>query len=100
MTVINNRKSAQIASPDDIRAAFAMSLSEMYRKEVPQYGTLLNLVADINQRATNQEKPFYDSQHRVEVERHGAIRVGTASELTRSVGCSRSWACIPLVITI
>jgi uncharacterized glyoxalase superfamily metalloenzyme YdcJ len=31
-------------SPDSIRAMFASALSSMYRREVPQYGTLLKLV--------------------------------------------------------
>lgn len=68
-------------SPDDIRAGFATALSEMYRKEVPQYGTLLSLVSEINHRAIDEGKPFHDTEHRVEVERHGAIRLGTAGEL-------------------
>ncbi|KAF9874236.1 hypothetical protein CkaCkLH20_08219 [Colletotrichum karsti] len=66
-------------TPDDIRAMFASALSEMYRSEVPQYGTLLELVSDVNRRC-NQELS-QDSQHRVEVERHGAIRLGTTGEL-------------------
>lgn len=35
---------------DEIRARFSSAMSEMYRDEVPQYGTLIELVADINQR--------------------------------------------------
>ncbi|KAF4468769.1 DUF1338 domain [Fusarium albosuccineum] len=65
----------ETVSPDAIRAMFASALSDMYRHEVPQYGTLLKLVSDIN----HQRDP--NLQHRVEVERHGAIRLGTASEL-------------------
>ena len=34
---------------DEIRARFSSAMSEMYRDEVPQYGTLIELVADINQ---------------------------------------------------
>ena len=34
--------------PDDIRSRFSAALSAMYRAEVPQYGDLLTLVADIN----------------------------------------------------
>ncbi|KAM5356475.1 hypothetical protein ACJ41O_003121 [Fusarium nematophilum] len=63
------------ASPDAIRAMFASALSDMYRHEVPQYGTLLKLVSEINRRKDK------NLEHRVEVERHGAIRLGTASEL-------------------
>jgi uncharacterized glyoxalase superfamily metalloenzyme YdcJ len=57
---------------DEIRSRFSAAMSDMYRREVPQYGALLSLVADVN-----------DGSHagRVAVERHGAIRVGTAREL-------------------
>lgn len=64
---------------DALRAMFAQALSEMYRREVPQYGTLLELVSDINQRQSQGQS--HDTQHRLEVERHGAIRLGTAAEL-------------------
>lgn len=59
-------------SSDEVRTRFSAAMSDMYRREVPQYGTLLSLVADVN-----------DAMHegRVAVERHGAIRVGTAREL-------------------
>ena len=36
--------------PDEIRSRFSAALSAMYRAEVPQYGALLTLVADINAR--------------------------------------------------
>jgi uncharacterized glyoxalase superfamily metalloenzyme YdcJ len=57
---------------DEIRARFSAAMSEMYRREVPQYGTLLSLVADVND---------CSHQGRVAVERHGAVRVGTTREL-------------------
>ncbi|WP_342734325.1 VOC family protein [Bradyrhizobium sp. B117] len=50
--------------PDDIRDLFSRAMSDMYRAEIPQYGTLLALVADV-----------------LGVERHGVIRLGTAQEL-------------------
>jgi uncharacterized glyoxalase superfamily metalloenzyme YdcJ len=62
-------------SPDATRAMFASALSSMYRREVPQYGTLLKLVSDINHKKHQQIEP------RIEVERHGAIRLGTPEEL-------------------
>ncbi|SCO55136.1 related to DUF1338 domain protein [Fusarium fujikuroi] len=62
-------------SPDAIRAMFASALSSMYRREVPQYGTLLKLVSDINHQKHQPMEP------RIEVERHGAIRLGTPEEL-------------------
>ncbi|OTA99512.1 hypothetical protein M426DRAFT_325054 [Hypoxylon sp. CI-4A] len=71
----------KMASPDDIRANFAAALSKMYQSEVPQYGTLLELVSEINQQEINNGQPYHDPQHRIEVERHGAIRLGLESEL-------------------
>ena len=76
-----NMTASDTISPDEARASFAASLSEMYRKEIPQYGTLLELVSKINGKV-NEERPSYqDPLKRVEVERHGAIRVGTPEEL-------------------
>lgn len=72
---------------DEIRTRFSRALSDMYRQEVPQYGTLVDLVADINAR-TLAAQPDLQAQlertgeiPRLSVERHGAIRVGTAAEL-------------------
>jgi uncharacterized glyoxalase superfamily metalloenzyme YdcJ len=57
---------------DMLRLAFSENLSKMFKAEVPAYGTLLHLVADVNQ--TNDI--------RLNRERHGAIRLGLPSELT------------------
>ncbi|WP_292072704.1 VOC family protein [Brevundimonas sp. UBA7534] len=73
---------------DEIRSRFSAALSAMYRTEVPQYGALLTLVADINAAALNADPAL--AQHldqagdlaRLSEERHGAIRVGTAQELS------------------
>lgn len=59
--------------PDQLRADFSQALSDMYRNEVPAYGTLIDIVGRIN------------AQHegiRSDGERHGAIRLGTAAELS------------------
>lgn len=66
-------------SKDDMRAMFASALSEMYRSEVPQYGTLLELVSDIN--SCDSSDPSDPTHRRMEVERHGAIRLGNPEEL-------------------
>ncbi|AKM08912.1 2-oxoadipate dioxygenase/decarboxylase HglS [Croceicoccus naphthovorans] len=67
------------ASPCDIRAAFSQAMSAMYRAEVPLYGDLLDIVADVNARVpADGDDPDRD---RLGMERHGAIRVGTAEEL-------------------
>jgi len=61
--------------PDLIRARFAAALSDMYRAEVPLYADLLDIVSEVNAR-TDDAAP-----ERIAVERHGAIRLGTAAEL-------------------
>ena len=73
--------------PDEIRSRFSAALSAMYRAEVPQYGDLLTLVADINAQTLKTDTANADrlaasgELARLSQERHGAIRVGTADEL-------------------
>ncbi len=74
-------------SPDDIRALFSRAVSDMYQAEVPQYGALLQLVADVNEKTLRRDQDLKASLEatgeldRLGVERHGAIRLGTAEEL-------------------
>lgn len=68
-----------------LRAQFAAGLSRMYGTEVPAYHTLVEVSSQVN-RAYADAHP--DAQRlgsldRVTAERHGAIRVGTASELAQ-----------------
>lgn len=78
---------AHTLSADDIREEFSQAMSAMYQQEVPQYGTLLALVADVNLAVLENNTRLYeqlanaDELARLNVERHGAIRVGTAQEL-------------------
>jgi uncharacterized glyoxalase superfamily metalloenzyme YdcJ len=72
---------------DVIRARFSAAMSAMYREEVPAYGTLIDLVAEVNA-ATLAADPALrarlaatDGLERITEERHGAIRLGTAAEL-------------------
>lgn len=67
-------------SPDEAKAKLAASLSQMFRKEIPQFGTLLELVSKVNEKV-NKEAPHQDHLKRIDVERHGAIRLGTPEEL-------------------
>ncbi len=72
---------------DEIREKFSQAMSAMYQQEVPQYGTLLELVADVNLGVLEKNPGLHeqlanaDELSRLNVERHGAIRVGTAHEL-------------------
>ncbi|MBM9402930.1 VOC family protein [Gluconacetobacter azotocaptans] len=79
---------ARPPGPDAIRLAFSRAMSAMYRNEVPQYGTLLDLVRDVNAALLDDDPAL--SAHlartgeleRLGDERHGAIRLGTAAELS------------------
>jgi len=77
-----------LLSTYDVRDRFSKAISAMYQVEVPQYGTLLELVECVNQETLNQQPDLYRRLElqgelaRLSVERHGAIRVGTAGELS------------------
>lgn len=69
-----------------LRAAFARSLSAMYGTEVPAYNTLVDVSTAVNadfMAAHPDTAERLGRIDRVTAERHGAIRVGTASELRR-----------------
>src|SRR5690606_25225316 len=74
-------------SPDHIRSLFSQAMSHMYRTEVPLYGTLVELVGQVNadvlaaQPGLAEQMRRSGERERLEVERHGAIRVGSADEL-------------------
>jgi uncharacterized glyoxalase superfamily metalloenzyme YdcJ len=75
------------ANRDEIRAGFSRAMSQMYQQEVPLYGTLMELVAEVNDSVMAHDAQVRDSLtrtgeiQRLDMERHGAIRVGTALEL-------------------
>jgi uncharacterized glyoxalase superfamily metalloenzyme YdcJ len=71
---------------NDLRTTFASAMSTMYKKEVPLYGDLISIVRDTNAEtlANTQDISLKENgtdQHRLELERHGAIRLGTPYEL-------------------
>ncbi|ERK17521.1 putative cytoplasmic protein [Pantoea sp. AS-PWVM4] len=73
---------------DAIRTLFSQAMSAMYQQEVPQYGVLTQLVSAVNERVLEANPDLKnrlaaaDELSRLSVERHGAIRVGTAAELS------------------
>lgn len=75
------------ACPDDLRARFSSAMSAMYKQEVPLYGALLELVAATNEAVLSAQPALEQALRRrgeldrLDAERHGAIRVGTAQEL-------------------
>jgi len=75
-------------SPDLIRQRFSKAMSDMYREEVPLYGALMELVEQTNRHVLESDAQIARQLtstgeiERLDLERHGAIRVGTADELT------------------
>lgn len=75
--------------PNDIRNHFTVAMSAMYRNEVPLYGDLVRIVRTINEDVINSrsnsqsptESASYAASERLDLERHGAIRLGTPYEL-------------------
>lgn len=74
-------------NPDEIRAQFSLAMSAMYKTEVPLYGTLLELVGEVNRQCLERDPALAErlrltgELERLDMERHGAIRLGTAAEL-------------------
>jgi uncharacterized glyoxalase superfamily metalloenzyme YdcJ len=66
-----------------LRARFAAALSAMYGAEVPAYTTLVEVSEAVNRDyvATHAEAERLGTIERVTAERHGAIRVGSPTEL-------------------
>ena len=92
----------KFATTDAIRTMFARAMSEMYRTEVPQYGTLLDLVAEVNQTALAQDPVLAASlertgeRERLHLERHGAVRLGTSEELGTIARVFRTMGMFPV----
>ncbi|EJF71172.1 hypothetical protein A462_14423 [Pseudomonas sp. Ag1] len=78
---------ARPVSPDEIRKGFSKAMSDMYRDEVPLYGALMELVAETNAHVLDTDAGLAHQLQRtgeiqrLDRERHGAIRLGTAEEL-------------------
>ena len=74
-------------SPSELRAKFSSAMSLMYRDEVPAYGTLMDLVAEVNSSTLDADQELAQTLKstnglaRISDERHGAIRLGTEDEL-------------------
>lgn len=64
---------------DELRNSFALAMSTMYKTEVPLYGNLIEVVQNVNQKVSQNKNEFLSE--RLDLERHGAIRLGTKQEL-------------------
>ena len=79
--------SSTFVSPDLLRSRFSRAMSDMYKQEVPLYGDLLALVGEVNGQVLVEQPAVATSLQRtgeierLDMERHGAIRLGTACEL-------------------
>lgn len=79
------------ADCDELRTDFTLAMSAMYKAEVPLYGDLVSIVSQVNTATLNGTQGLDPrvlamrsgdvSAARLDVERHGAIRLGTADEL-------------------
>ncbi|CAG9981079.1 unnamed protein product [Clonostachys byssicola] len=74
-----------------LRTDFTLAMSKMYKAEVPLYGDLVEIVSKINTDLMQQSSldpkvlslRYGDEQStRLDIERHGAIRLGTPHELS------------------
>lgn len=78
---------ANTITADEIREHFSQGMSAMYQQEVPQYAALLELVADVNLSVLENNFRLHEQLanagelSRLNVERHGAICVGTGDAL-------------------
>ncbi|WFR74036.1 VOC family protein [Prescottella defluvii] len=73
-----------MAEIHELRSRFAAALSRMYGREVPAYTTLVDVTEQVNAdflAANPDTAQRLGSIARVTAERHGAIRVGTPSEM-------------------
>lgn len=87
MSLAHLSSNQQAMSSDDIRHRFSLAMSTMYQKEVPLYTDLMNLVAEVNEDVLGKQPELAEQLNntneidRLSMERHGAIRLGTAAEL-------------------
>lgn len=79
---------SNFVAASEIRRQFSSAMSKMYQQEVPLYSELIQLVNDVNEKVLKDE-PAVKAQleatgelERLDIERHGAIRLGLPSELS------------------
>ena len=69
-----------------LRGEFAVRLAALYGAEVPAYNTLVEVSKEVNSdfvKANGADAERLGSIERVTAERHGAIRVGSPTELAQ-----------------
>ena len=88
---------ANSITADEIREQFSQAMSAMYQQEVPQYGTLLELVADVNLAVLENNPQLHekmvnaDELARLNV--MGRFALGLHKSLLLFGGCLPLWGC-------
>ncbi|KAH7463503.1 Uncharacterized protein FOMA001_g18159 [Fusarium oxysporum f. sp. matthiolae] len=86
----SHTNNSSYVNADELRTDFASAMSVMYRKEVPLYGDLIDIVREVNTATLEKQEgsnpsststAIRTSSERLTLERHGAIRLGTPYEL-------------------
>ncbi|KAK4163089.1 hypothetical protein QBC43DRAFT_371035 [Cladorrhinum sp. PSN259] len=78
----SKRSSGPGLDADALRTRFVQQLSDMYRAEVPLYGDLVDIVRTVDAAVLASKSQTTGSlPTRHQLERHGAIRLGTAQEM-------------------
>lgn len=83
----------------ELRARFAKALSGMYGEEVPAYNTLVEVSEEVNRdfmEKMGSEAERLGTLGRVTAERHGAIRVGSATEMRQVARLFRGFGMHPV----
>ncbi len=91
---------ANSITADEIREQFSQAMSAMYQQEVPQYGTLLELVADVNLAVLENNPQLHekmvnaDELARLNLETSWAIwRLRNCTSCLSFGGCLPLWGC-------
>lgn len=76
---------SSLVTPTQLRARFALHLSQLYGQEVPAYRTLVEVSEEVNADvvARGDAAERFGTIDRVTAERHGAIRLGTPGEIAQ-----------------
>jgi uncharacterized glyoxalase superfamily metalloenzyme YdcJ len=76
-----NYHRTDLVDQDDLRTDFTLAMSAMYKQEVPLYGDLVQIVREVNQAVIENTATWDYEKERLDLERHGAIRLGSPQEL-------------------
>ena len=85
---------ANSITADEIREQFSQAMSAMYQQEVPQYGTLLELVADVNLAVLENNPQLHEKMVNAdELNVMGRFALGLHKSLLLFGGCLPLWGC-------